>query len=744
MFAFVTKFVWLIPFFPLVGFLLNGLPTAVGVKLGKKYVNFVACGAMLAAFAVAVCTFLYLKAQPVEGRTFTVHLWPWIHAGALKADIAYLIDPLSSLMMLIITGIGFLIHVYSIGYMHEEPSYARFFTYLNLFCFMMLQLVMGNNLFLLFVGWEGVGLCSYLLIGFWFKEKLNGAAGMKAFLVNRVGDFGMMIGMMALYWALYKAGKPTIAFMELKDAVASLNGMTILGMSAATFICIFLFVGATGKSAQLPLYVWLPDAMAGPTPVSALIHAATMVTAGVYMIARMNWLFTMSPVALTVIASVGALTALFAATIGFAQNDIKKVLAYSTVSQLGYMFLAMGTGAYVAGVFHLMTHAFFKACLFLGSGSVIMGMHHEQDMRLMGGLRKSMPITFWTFMLATIAIAGVFPFAGFFSKDEILWLAFVKGTHGQPWYLVLYVVGLCGALGTSFYMMRCVTMTFFGELRANNEALQHDVQHDKALAVEAQVAMFAKLPVPVSPASDDSHGHDHAHADHNHAHHDAGHDAHDDHGHGHHAPLVPHESPVTMTFALVVLAALSVLGGFLNVPQSLGGSSSLNQWLSPVIPYHPHHETNPVEYLLMVLSVGLALSFMMLGFKSYTVWTDKVRSFVARFPGLYRAALNKYFVDEGYFSVFVAGLLRINTFFAAFDRLVIDGIVNLVGKAGVAYSNVSGWVDKTFVDGAVNGAGWSVAIAGRSMRKFQTGKIQHYAYGALFGIVVALVIKIML
>jgi NADH-quinone oxidoreductase subunit L len=740
MFDFVTKYVWLIPFFPLAGFLLNGVPIALGIKLNKAYVNVVACGAMLLAFVVAVMTFLHLKSLPEEARSFTDMLWPWMHVGSLNVDIAYLIDPLSSLMMMIITGIGFLIHVYSIGYMSEEPSYPRFFTYLNLFCFMMLQLVMGNNIFLLFVGWEGVGLCSYLLIGFWFQEKLNGAAGMKAFLVNRVGDFGMMIGLLSLYWTLYQTGHTTLVFTELKLAVPALTGMTIMGYSAATFICVFLFIGATGKSAQIPLYVWLPDAMAGPTPVSALIHAATMVTAGVYMIARMNWLFSMSPAALTIIATVGAFTSLFAATIGFAQNDIKKVLAYSTVSQLGYMFLAMGTGAYSAGVFHLMTHAFFKACLFLGSGSVILGMHHEQDMRLMGGLRKSMPITFWTFMLATVAIAGVFPFSGFFSKDEILWLAFQKGVHENSWYLVLYGIGLVGAMGTSFYMMRAVTMTFFGDLRANDEALNHHVQDDKALGLAQTVAMFAKLPVPVSPVSDhDDHGHD----DHAHAHESHDDHGHDDHGHGH-GPLVPHESPMTMTFALVVLAFLSVFGGFLNVPHSLGGSSLFSTWLSTVIPMHEHHEVEPIEYVLMVLSVGLALSFMTLGYKAYTVCGDKIKAFVARFPGLYRAALNKYFVDEFYFASFVTAVLRLNRACATFDRVVVDGMVNLVGKAAVLYSMVVGWVDKTFVDGTVNGAGAIVVVSGKYMRRLQTGKIQHYAYGALFGIVIALVIKILL
>lgn len=696
---FIKDYVWLIPFLPLLGFVLNGLPTAMRLKLPKVYVNAVACGAMLLAFVMAVCVFLTLKGMPVEGRVFTQTLWPWLVVGSLNVNVAFLIDPLSSLMMLIITGIGALIHIYSVGYMHEEKSYARFFTYLNLFCFMMLILVMGDNLLLLFVGWEGVGLCSYLLIGFWFQEKANGVAGMKAFIVNRIGDFGLMIGLLTLFWGLVFAGKPTLTFLELKTAVPLLAGMTVWGVSTTTFICLFLFVGATGKSAQIPLYVWLPDAMAGPTPVSALIHAATMVTAGVYLMARMNWLFTLAPQALMVVATVGAVTALFAATIGFAQNDIKKVLAYSTVSQLGYMFLAMGSGAYVAGVFHLMTHAFFKACLFLGSGSVIMGMHHEQDMRLMGGLKKTMPITFWTFMMATIAIGGIVPFSGFFSKDEILWQAFSQGAN-QPWYYVLWVVGLLGAMGTAFYMMRCVTMTFFGGLRANDA----DVQKQVHGAVTA-------------------HGHD-------------------DHQ-GHHE-LKPHESPWTMLLALVVLAFLSVFGGFLNVPGALGGHNLLSQWLSPVIPYHAHHEVHAIEYVLMFVSCALAGSFMVLGFLAYTKHQDKIRNFVAKYRGLHRLVYNKYFVDEFYFATIVTGVLRLNEVCAGFDRRVIDGLVNLVGRVTELYSRITGWFDDFFVDGLVNGAGTAVMVSGDRLKRLQTGNIQHYALGALVGVVIVLIIKVVL
>lgn len=707
--SWVKEYIWLIPFFPLLGFVLNGVPLGFfRKKLPNAYVHGVATGVMVLSFLTALATFGYLVSLDPAARSFESVLWPWIHVGGFKIDIAFLIDPLTCVMMLIITGIGTLIHIYSIGYMHEDPDQGRFFSYLNLFCFMMLLLVMGNNIFLLFVGWEGVGLCSYLLIGFWFKDKANGAAGMKAFLVNRVGDFGLMVGILMLFWALYAAGQPTLNFMELKTAVASLDGITIFGVSAATIICLFLFVGATGKSAQVPLYVWLPDAMAGPTPVSGLIHAATMVTAGVYMIARMNWLFSMSETALVVIATVGAFTALFAATIGFAQNDIKKVLAYSTVSQLGYMFLALGTGAYAAGVFHLMTHAFFKACLFLGSGSVILGMHHEQDMRLMGGLRKYMPITYKTFLIATIAIAGIFPFAGFFSKDEILYLAFAKA-HDNPWYYVLWIMGMLGAMGTAFYMFRAVTLTFFGKLRANDEEVKRYVHGENG-----------------------------------------GDDHHDDHGHGHHGELVPHESPKTMTFALVVLAILSIVGGFLNVPYAIthafhiGGDNILGYWLSPVIPKVAHHEVHAIEYVLMFVSVGMALGFMYLGYFLYTKKFAWVKAFTERFKNLYDAVYNKYYVDELYEGLFVNFVLWIRVVCAKFDQWVVDGIVNLVGRATELYSRVIAWVDRFFVDGFVNGLGKICYSGGGVLRRVQTGKIQHYAYGAVLGVVVVLVLQVLL
>ena len=696
---FIINFSWLIPVLPLLGFLLNGLPSAVGVRMPRKYVYSVACGSMFLSFLMSFAVFIVLLNMPSESREFTNTLWSWIHIGSLKADIAFLFDPLSVNMALVVTGVGFLIHVYSTGYMSHDASYARFFTYLNLFCFMMLVLVLGNNLLLLFVGWEGVGLCSYLLIGFWYKVKANGVAGMKAFIVNRIGDFGMMIGVLALFWSLYQVGFPTVVFTEMKLAMMPLTSVTILGVSAITIICIFLFIGATGKSAQIPLYVWLPDAMAGPTPVSALIHAATMVTAGVYMIARLNWLFVLSPTALMVIATVGALTAFIGATIGFAQNDIKKVLAYSTVSQLGYMMLAMGTGAFAAGIFHLTTHAFFKACLFLGSGSVILAMHHEQDMRLMGGLRKYMPKTFITFAAATIAICGIFPFSGFFSKDEILWQVFAKGSYAG-WYYFLWVIGIVSALGTAFYMVRCVVMTFFGKFNGNDAAIKILVHGD-------------------SPAHSD---------------------------HGHH-DLVPKESSWNITVPLIVLGSLAVIAGFLNIPYIInsvfGGHSSglFNEWLGPVIPLATHHEVHAAEWILMFLSLALAAGGMYVGYLLYTKRNDIVTKFTTTYSRLYKIVYNKYFVDEFYQGFFVKGLLKLNQFCALFDNAVIDRFVNLTSKVTVIYSVVIGWCDDFFVDGTINLLSRIVEKTGKHVRKIQTGNVQHYAYTEMAGIIEVMVIR---
>ncbi len=500
--------IWLVPLFPLAGAIVNGIVTN-RFGLSKKVSNLVAlAGSGLAWLWGWAAIGQWLASEGFE-HAHVVRVFTWVAGGEITIwggrtvplDIAasFQLDALSAVMLGFVTFVGFLIHVYSVGYMHHEPdrAYARYFAYLNLFMFSMLVLVLGSNLPVLFVGWEGVGLCSYLLIGFYFEKDWCASAGKKAFIVNRIGDFGFLLAIFAAF--------AVFGTVEFGDMFAEAAAHPELYAGSATMIGLLLFVGAMGKSAQLPLYVWLPDAMAGPTPVSALIHAATMVTAGVYMVARCNVFFRLSPTAMLVVGVVGGLTAVFAATIGLAQNDIKKVLAYSTVSQLGYMFLGAGVGAFVAAIFHVVTHAFFKACLFLGSGSVIHGCSGEQDIRKMGGLKKHMPITYWTFLAATIAIAGIVPFAGFFSKDAILASAFEAGygnlNGNGTWYLALWVLGVAGAVMTAFYMFRLVYLTFHGEFRGGAEAEHH-----------------------------------------------------------------VHESPWTMTMPLVVLGALSVVGGFLGVP----------------------------------------------------------------------------------------------------------------------------------------------------------------------------------
>lgn len=468
-------YLWLIPALPAIGVLFH---LFLGRRAGKTAVGIVAPGVVGAAFAVAVTAFWQLCSLPA-GSALVQNVYPWIHAGSLQIDVAFKIDALSGLMVLIVTGVGFLIHVYSVGYMHEDERFARYFTYLNLFTLAMLILVMGDSLPLLFVGWEGVGVCSYLLIGFWFTEEANATAGKKAFIVNRIGDAGFLLAVFLIFWHL--DGSNGLRFDEIAAGVQGIPPHIL------TAIGLLLFVGATGKSAQLPLYVWLPDAMAGPTPVSALIHAATMVTAGVYLIARMSFLYVLVPDVLTVVATVGAMTALFAATIGLVQTDIKKVLAYSTVSQLGYMFLAVGVGAFSAGIFHLMTHAFFKGLLFLGSGSVIHGMGGEQDMRKMGGLRHHMPVTFWTFLVGTLAIAGVPGLAGFFSKDLILASTFAEG------HIILWLMAVLAAGMTAFYMFRLLFMTFYGECRADEHTRHHIHESPSSMTVPLRILALLSI-----------------------------------------------------------------------------------------------------------------------------------------------------------------------------------------------------------------------------------------------------------
>jgi NADH-quinone oxidoreductase subunit L len=503
----------LIILFPLAGALINGL---LGKKLPKSAVSFIGPAAIGLSFVVVVFSFMKLLQLPVEERSIEQTLFTWISSGNLNVGFNLLFDQLSAIMALIVSGVSFLIHIYSVGYMGEDKGYSKFFTYLNLFVFMMLILVLGDSYLMMFIGWEGVGLCSYLLIGFWFEEKANADAGKKAFIVNRIGDFGFLLGMFLIFNVFSSLNYHEV-FEQAKN-VQNINGGIFVAMT------LLLFVGAIGKSAQIPLYVWLPDAMAGPTPVSALIHAATMVTAGVYMVARSSVLYALAPTSMMVVACVGAATALFAATIGITQFDIKKVLAYSTVSQLGYMLIAVGVGAFSAGIFHLMTHAFFKALLFLGAGSVIHAMHHAyhathnhddpQDMRNMGGMRKYMPVTYKCFLLATLAIAGAPLFSGFFSKDEILWFAFSSSRGGVGFWLI----GVLAAGITAFYMFRLLFMTFFGENRLKAEEQNH-----------------------------------------------------------------LHESPKTITIPLIVLAVLSVFGGFIGIPEAFIKHANLfEHFLDPV------------------------------------------------------------------------------------------------------------------------------------------------------------------
>ena len=625
----MLEMIWLVPFFPMVGAIVNGL---FGRRLPKGVVHTVACGSVFLSFLVSVGAFFSLRALPPAERVFEQVIFEWIAAGSTKISLGYLLDPLSCTMILVVTGVGFLIHVYSIGYMHHDPGYARYFTYLNLFCFAMLTLVLGNNFLVLFVGWEGVGLCSYLLIGFWFEDSEKAAAGMKAFIVNRIGDFGFLLGMFLIFLLF--------GTLDFREVMARAPEVLAVGGAAVTAITLLLFVGATGKSAQIPLYVWLPDAMAGPTPVSALIHAATMVTAGVYMIGRCNVLYSMAPTSMTVVATIGALTALFAGTIAITQFDIKKVLAYSTVSQLGYMFTAMGVGAYAAGIFHLVTHAFFKACLFLGSGSVIHGMHEEQDMRKMGGLRRHMPHTYWTFLIATIAIAGIPPLAGFFSKDEILWKAWSNGFRFQ-WFLGFAAAGI-----TAFYMFRLVFMTFFGKERFDPHELH---VHESPATMTVPLWILAGLSIVggwigIPPALGGSNLFEHWLA-----------------------PVFGGAADAASQGATHAAVGLGL------VKAAWAGEAAGHAAAAGA-----HHD--PAEYVLMFLSVAYALLGILVAYVAYILKPDLPRRVAAKVKGLYELLYNKYFVDEIYQAVFVEGALALATFCYAFwDVVVIDGLVNGTG-----------------------------------------------------------------
>jgi NADH-quinone oxidoreductase subunit L len=635
---------WLIPILPLVGGLINGL---FGKRFSKAAVAAVALFFTGASFLVAcghACILLNSGADALEKSYGT-----WIRAGSFSVGYGIYLDHLSMIMMLVVTGVGFLIHVYSVAYMEHEGGYYRFFAYLNFFMFFMLTLVLANNYLLMFVGWEGVGLASYLLIGFFFLKDSAANAGKKAFITNRVGDFGFLI---ALFLLIQHFG--TLHYPTLIDITSHFPAETSAGIFTA--IGLLMLVGACGKSAQIPLYVWLPDAMEGPTPVSALIHAATMVTAGVYMVCRSNFIFSRAPVALLAVAIIGTLTSFFAATIGITQTDIKRVLAYSTVSQLGYMFMAAGVAAYSAAVFHLMTHAFFKALLFLGAGSVIHGVGGEQDMRKMGGLRKYMPWTYWTMLIATLAISGIPPFAGFFSKDEILWQAF-SSPHGSK---IFWVIGIITAFMTSFYMFRLIFLTFHGEYRGAQSKAQ--------------------------PQAHSAHG--------------GSHDSHgDDHGHG-----SPHESPWLMLGPLVLLGVLSVVGGWVGIghrfehfldPVILKVSADQNALPGAEAMATPSGETEGAagesegtEKLLMAISVLIAFSGLGLAYLLYIKSPELPAKIAASAGGLYRLVLNKYWIDELYSAVIIGPLLAFSrtVLWHDVDQKVIDGTVN---ESAVAARDVS-------------------------------------------------------
>ena len=628
----MSKLVYLVPLFPLIGFLINGLGRK---NLSKSLSAIIGSGVILASFIISLLIFNETRA---DGFTaVTVHLFEFINVAGLNIPFAFQVDQLSVIFLLIITGVGFLIHLYSTSYMQEEEPqhYARYFSYLNLFVFSMLLLVLGANYLIMFIGWEGVGLCSYLLIGYWFKNTEYGNAARKAFVMNRIGDLGFLIG---LFFIIQQFGSLTYA------EVFSQAQSTEVGI--LTVITLLLFVGAAGKSAQIPLYTWLPDAMAGPTPVSALIHAATMVTAGIYMIARSNILYTLAPVSQTVVAIIGLSTAILAATIAIKQNDIKKVLAYSTVSQLGYMFLGLGVGAYTGAVFHVMTHAFFKALLFLGAGSVIHAMHHEQDIRKMGGLAKKLPHTHWTFLVGCIAIAGIPPFSGFFSKDEIL----VNAYAHNP---ILYWIGLGGALMTAFYMFRLYAMTFRGTFRGTHEQEHH-----------------------------------------------------------------LHESPWSMVIPLIVLAVLAATAGFVGIPELFApGAHRLEHYLAPVFAASTelraaHQLDHSTEYILLAVSLTLIAVAILYALNRFSKKPETGEA-----EGFARVLANKWYVDEIY------------------DAIISKPLNGL----GYVFNR---FVEKSGIDGLVNGVGKSVQWGSRQLRLLQSGLVGTYILWMVLGILIFFVITI--
>ena len=660
---------WIIPILPLIGATINGL---FGRRFSKRAVALVGTVFVGAAFGTAVWTATYFWHQLPHGERFA---FPWIQAGNFRAPFGFYLDQLSLVMSLVVTGVGFVIHVYSVGYMEHEGGYYRFFAYLNLFMFFMLTLVLADNYLLMFVGWEGVGLASYLLIGFFFLKDSAANAGKKAFIVNRIGDFGFLIGLFLLIQHF-----SSLNFDAVFQAVST-RPVETASAGLLTAIALLLLVGATGKSAQIPLYVWLPDAMEGPTPVSALIHAATMVTAGVYMVARSSPIFDRAPMALLAVALIGCLTAIFAATIGIAQTDIKRVLAYSTISQLGYMFLACGVAAYSAAIFHLMTHAFFKALLFLAAGSVIHALGGEQDMRHMGGLRKLIPWTFATMTVGTLAIAGTPLLSGFFSKDEILWKVWssdaLRPVASPAVNWALWLVALTTAMITSFYMFRLWFMTFFGERRA-------------AVENPHEEAAYGTHPGSAVP-------------------------------HGEHGAHGVHESPKMMLVPLVVLAILAIVGGYVGVPEALGGHNYFDQLLAPVFkvsaeampaghtPAEPkqeataEHAERNTELLLTGASVGAAFLGFLLAYILYYRRRDLPERIASRMGALYRAVVNKYYVDEIYNALFV--------------RPVVLGSTKILWRQ----------IDVGTIDHLVNGAADGARAVSNRARTMQSGYIRSYA-----------------
>ena len=681
----MLEYLWLIPVLPLLGFAVNGLVglwkvSRTGRPQSKTFVYSVACGSVFLALLLSLACFWGLLQLDPHDRIVEQEVFTWIAAGAVRTvagDLANLhvtwgmqLDPLSAVMILVVTGIGFLIHVYAIGYMaDEEEGFYRFFAYMNLFMFMMLTLILSNSFLVLFVGWEGVGLCSYLLIGYYIQKKSAGDAAKKAFVVNRIGDFGFIIAIMMIFSYF-----GTVDFTEVFEGVEAMFPTPESVWGPLSWMALLLFIGATGKSAQIPLYVWLPDAMEGPTPVSALIHAATMVTAGVYMVARSSAIYSRAPDVMLIVACVGIFTALLTATIALFQQDIKKVLAYSTVSQLGYMFAALGVGAAAAGVFHLMTHAFFKALLFLGSGSVIVALHHEQDMRKMGGLRKHLPTTWWTMGIATLAIAGVPGLSGFFSKDEILWRSF----SNPQGHLLIWMVGVLVAGMTAFYMMRMMFLTFHGEERLSPEAAQHVHESPRVMTVPLMILAAGS--------------------------------------------------------ALVGFLGLPAWLGP-NVFEHFLEPAFETRYQGAEEALHYPHST---EILLTAVSVALAAMGIYLAYHFFIQHKEKPAWWLERFRGVHRLVSNKYYLDEAYDLLFVNRAKDTGRYFTAFDNNVVDGAVNGSATITRISAWISGQADIHIVDRIVNLVAEIFEFFSSVFGKLQTGLVQRYALFFVIGIILVI------